>query len=426
MKNSKKLSRDDSWQQLDAKLNIIKTINKNGEFIITSDQINAFNKNGSYGPDARLMTSSDTRGQRPKLFDKENISMLPIGNRAFKLVRFDSFFDIQDICKQIELIGQEKIQRYETIDIQKIASEDKAILISDISEMLKDFTAEKSLKMTNKGKFGVEKIDFNIQLANNQYKKIEVNGGQAELDAGFEGEQFYVIEAKLRQLDDFNIRQLYYPYRYWQMRIKKPVVPLFMVYSDRVFNLWEYSFAENDNFNSLQLIRHKKYTFEKEISTSFSSLLDIKEFVQPTDVPFPQADSFETVINLLDFINAGVSNKEAIAERFVFDERQSDYYSNAAKYLDLLTRTDDGFVLTQKGKEIVNSSRIQRHYLLAKTILSRKVFYDIYVAAINDTVSEKDIINIMKKNKVDLSAETMKRRSSTVKHWIEWVKKVAA
>ncbi len=62
---------DRNWKKLFEKYNIPEKINKAGHYIITSAEINEFRE-------ARLMTKFDHRKNLPLLFQKYNLSILPI------------------------------------------------------------------------------------------------------------------------------------------------------------------------------------------------------------------------------------------------------------------------------------------------------------------------------------------------------------
>ena len=63
--------------------------------------------------------------------------------------------------------------------------------------------------------------------------------------------------------DDFLIRQLYYPYRLWSNKVTKRVRPIFLTYSNGIFHLREYEFTTPELYNSIHLIRHKKYAIQE-------------------------------------------------------------------------------------------------------------------------------------------------------------------
>lgn len=145
-----------------------------------------------------------------------------------------------------------------------------------------------------------------------------------------------LVEAKNHLPNDFLIRQIYYPYRLWAAKVSKPVVSVFMTYSNDVFSFFEYDFLIPGDYNSLQLIRQKKYRIALE-DISFPDLESIMKEVNITEepeVPFPQADNFERVIDLLGLlVESNTLDKQEITSNYDFDIRQTDYYANAGIYL---------------------------------------------------------------------------------------------
>src|SRR5690606_25687092 len=142
------------------------------------------------------------------------------------------------------------------------------------------------------------------------------------------------IEAKNYISDDFLVRQLYYPFRLWSGKIKKRVRPIYLTYTNGVFHLREYAFRNVDHYNSLELIRHRKYTVQEE-TFNLEVLLKLIARTKPVrepEMPFPQADSFERVINLCELLKQKefLSNEE-ITHNYDFHTRQTSYYSNAGK-----------------------------------------------------------------------------------------------
>jgi Domain of unknown function (DUF6997) len=141
-----------------------------------------------------------------------------------------------------------------------------------------------------------------------------------------------LVEAKNHLPKDFLIRQIYYPYRLWRNRVSKKVVSVFMTYSNDEFRFFEYDFLIPEDYNSLQLIRQKKYRIAAEDITisDIKSILDNVELTQEPKVPFPQADKFERVIDLMGLlVDKSELDIQEITANYDFDKRQTDYYANA-------------------------------------------------------------------------------------------------
>ncbi len=114
------------------------------------------------------------------------------------------------------------------------------------------------------GRMSTGSFKFNInKIVDNTQYNIEVNNAQCEIDAGFESEHYFLLlEAKLYDVDDFLVRQLYYPYRLWSSKLpNKKVIPVLMTYSNssNIFSFFIYKFDDILNYNSIRLVEQKNY-----------------------------------------------------------------------------------------------------------------------------------------------------------------------
>lgn len=125
----------------------------------------------------------------------------------------------------------------------------------------------------------------------------------------------------------------------------------------------------------------------------------------------------------------GFISKEEITQNYDFDSRQTDYYSNAGKYLGLLDiGRENGLIgcfLTKKGKQVFNQSIVERQIEFVKLILSHKAFKKtLDVCFKNGEMPIRDeIVEIMKSSKLyNVNKEsTFYRRASTITGWINWI-----
>ncbi|MCK4667836.1 transcriptional regulator, partial [Candidatus Dependentiae bacterium] len=173
-----------AWEKLEAKLHFINYIENNQQFIISADQIKNIGKR-----EPRLMAKFDHHRNLPGIFKENKLGIVPVSGSEYYLSKFNPFKDL-DYSEDLKYIDPGNIERYQTIELGNIRSEDKAIIIANISNILKEFTNEEDLRLTTKGKFGVGSFTFNLETAFGN-KQVDVKGGGAELDAGFEGERFY-------------------------------------------------------------------------------------------------------------------------------------------------------------------------------------------------------------------------------------------
>lgn len=417
----------EAWQLLFDKYNILDEINKNGYFKISSKKINEYRE-------ARLMTKFDNSANLPELFKNNNLAILPITHNSYMIARFEAYkkFEETDDEEIIKIGFPEYIQ---SLDYNEITSEALAINCAYITKILEDFLDEEDLVPTISGKMKSGNFEFKIREKEkeDEYINVSVKNSRIEIDGGFEGiNSLTLVEAKNIISDDFMVRQLYYPYRLWKNKINKPVRPVYMVYSNGIFNVYEYKFENDEDYSSIKLVKRKKYSIEdteidiQDIQKIFN---DTNEFAEEPEIAFPQADSFKRVINLCELLLDEPKTKNDITENYAFDERQTNYYTDAARYLELISkkRKDRNIVfeLTELGRKILNLRYKQRQLEFVKLILKHSVFYD-YLGLYFEKYEQPstiDTIEIMKR--CDLynieSESTYKRRASTVRGWIEWI-----
>ena len=93
-------------------------------------------------------------------------------------------------------------------------------------------------------------------------QKINVSSVQTEVDAGYEGkDQIVLVEAKNSKTTNTIIRQLYYPFRQWQVHTKKKIVTLFFEkdHKTRLYSIWKFEFKKVNDYNSINLVKSGKY-----------------------------------------------------------------------------------------------------------------------------------------------------------------------
>ena len=427
MSNSFNTLNDKAWEKLFYKYNILEHIDKKGLYTITAKQINEFRE-------ARLMTKFDHRSNLPLLFSENNLSILPVTRGSYIIGNFEAYHDFEthasDICKV-------KIPDFVySIDFDNITSEATAINVAYLSGILADFIGDENLIPTVNGRMSSEQFDFNIHnKKTNSLVNISVSNSQIEIDAGYEGlETLTLIEAKNSISDDFLVRQLYYPFRLWQQKINKRIKTIYLIYANGIFSLYEYKFHEPNNYNSLILVKQKNYTLEQE-SISIDEIISLFDHIkvteEPEGIPFPQADSFSRVINICELLyDNEFLTRDEITTNYDFDIRQTNYYTDACRYLGLVYKERDGidgvkYFLTDKGKEIFKLNLKKRNLSFAKCILEKKAFNETFRRYLmsSQMPQKREIVKIMEASGLYNinSSETYKRRASTVLSWINWV-----
>lgn len=414
---------DIAWNSLFEKYNILLEVDTKGFFEIESAQINEVRE-------SRLMAKFDHFVNLPKIFRDNNLSILPVSRSRYIIGHFDAYCKINE--GDIDPIIVPFPSELESIDITNLYSESSALHCAFNLGIIDDLWGEKT-RYTVSGRMSTGSFDFNIKnCENSEHYPITVDKSQCEIDGGFESENYFLIlEAKNYSIDDFLIRQLYYPYRLWSNKISKKVIPIFMTYSNDRFSFFIYEFEDQLDYNSIKLIGHKDYIISSEeiqkidIDNLFKSIRCQPE----SEVPFPQSDKFERVIDLLSLLMEKDLTTDEITANYQFNVRQTGYYTNAGRYLSLIEKYTNPltkeitFRLTEDGKAILKKSHKLKSLGFISKILEHEVFYKAFELTINNGVMPEtsEICDIISENCTAISESTISRRASSVKAWINWI-----
>ena len=415
------MNNNEAWEKLFDKYDIQSQVNKYGIFEISANQIKEFRE-------PRLMTKFDTYESRPSVFGNK-LTILPNSRGTYLIGNFDTYKKFPNMISDIHHV--EFPDYLETINKNQITSEANAINVMSITNILNDFLQEDNMLQTISGRMSSGNFDFNIyDTKNKNNAKITVHNSQIEIDGGFENQNIIaIIEGKNIFNENFLVRQLYYPYRCWQNKVTKIIKPIFMVYSNNIFRLMEFEFQELNNYSSISFLRQKNYSFE-ETKISMQDLMEIylSTCVKPeaVDVPFIQANSFNTAISILEMVKNSPMTTEKIAENIGFKQRQSDYYYNACKYLGLAEKSKNEkgntvVTLTKKGRTLLDMPYKKRQLQYVSLMLEHEILTYAFEYAINDGKIPDNKLLEYKIRELKLCEDSADRRASTVSSWIKWI-----
>jgi uncharacterized protein DUF6997/uncharacterized protein DUF6996 len=419
---------DVAWEALFENHRILDHIDAEGVYQISAGTINKLRE-------ARLMTKFDHRIQLPSIFKQNELTIQPNSRGTYLIGRFASYLDlpngddvaIEEIPFPIEL---------ETINPQDLYSESAALLCAHNAGIL-DRLLQEEVSLTVMGRMSTGRFDYSINEARTgRPVEIRVQNSQCEIDSGFEGAtSFAIVEAKNETVNDFLVRQLYYPYRLWTGQTRKKVIPVFLSYSNDVFSFFIFRFSSLANYNSIELVGQRKFqigTSDIELQDIVSALQRVRVLPEPDGIPFPQADSFNRVVDLLTQLHAsGGMSQEEITTNHAFDRRQTQYYTNAGRYLGLIDSRrsrEEGvtYSLTPRAAAIMARQPAARNLALVETILEHRVFNEtvrLYLAQAGRP-DINQVIEIMRSAELGLDQEgntTIPRRAQTVLSWVDWV-----
>ena len=373
------------------------------------------------GRQPRLMAKHDFSTSRPWIFQRLRLGIVPVSRSEYLVGRFNLYERFPE-TQRGEVRTLELPAGLDTLSLEAVSSEAVALNGASASGMLEDFLGCAPLQATVAGRMSTHGLkvrlpDLGVDVA--------VDRAQMEIDGGFESlEHLVLVEAKNHLSEDFNIRQLYFPYRRFQQRLAKDVVPVYLVYSNGIFHLYRYEFRDPADFRSISLVDSARYALSSS-HLDAQAALDIVRAVEPDPepaVPFPQANSFERVVNLLELIALQPLSKAEITQRYDFDPRQADYYANAARYLGLAEPVEDTWETTEHGRRVIEQpQRDARNAALIRALAARRVFREVLELSLarGAVASTAEICAAM--NGLGLSLATSRRRASTVARWTQWV-----
>lgn len=209
--------------------------------------------------EVRILCKQDSREDRPQVFKDNGLFILPKKNRPgeFYILKGEGYMDIPDITTPIATY--EKKIKFELRSSLVGDSEMQYVDFAYANSLIRTFMSDPSLVLTIRGRKYTPEFEFKVGNNNLSVKSV-----QTEVDAGYEGENSIVlIEAKNGGTDNTIIRQLYYPYRQWNIETQKPVHTVFFekrrISGENIFYLWLYQFDDMYDYNSVKLVKSKRY-----------------------------------------------------------------------------------------------------------------------------------------------------------------------
>lgn len=450
MSERQKSRNDKAWEALFDRYDILSHIETEGKFVISAAQIKEYRE-------PRLMAKFDHSINLPVIFSDHDLAILPVSRGDYVISHFQAYQPFEVPASPIRRFSLPS--GLQSLNANHITSETIALNCALASGMLSDFLEEDILYSTVSGRMGSDQFDFSIRnVKTGDMTELSVKNSQIEIDAALEGARsLALLEAKRDLSEDFLIRQLYYPFRVWDSRVTKKVRPVFLVYTNGIFQFYEYEFEHPGSYNSLVLKKHRNYSIE-DTEIKASDLWDVFRLTEPAcepEISFPQANRFERVINLCELLHTQDLSREQVTEEYAFDIRQTNYYTDAARYLGLIEkRYGEGrkpfYSLTPLGRRIMRLNYTQRQLAFCEAILRHRVFRETLSLCLErDGLKSCDtgqlrlpgcepvkplsgkypvpdagvIVGIMRRcglYKVGSTA-TYVRRSSTISGWINWM-----
>lgn len=395
---------DEAWAKvLEAKARELERV---GQFEIDAAELKRIG-----GREPRLMAKHDFSTARPAPFQELGLNILPVSRSRYVVGRFKLFEPFPNIEGPVRTAhlpaGIESLG--------SITSETLALGAVNLSGMLEDFLGGGRLLPTVAGRMSTGTFEM---------EGLTVDRAQMEIDGGYESpEHLVLVEAKNHLAADFNIRQLYFPYRRFQQALSKEVVPVYLVYTNGIFSLYRYTFRDPARLGSIALVDAARYALSPS-RLGYEDVVNAVRGAEPVeeDAPFPQANSFARVVNLVELLAEEPAAREEISAHYDFDPRQADYYANAGRYLGLLEQGEGVWQATELGRKVVSlTDRDARNLAFVRQMARHRALR----AVLEDTlragaVPGRDGIG-KHMTGLGLKDSTVARRTSTVQGWAQWV-----
>lgn len=205
----------------------------------------------------RILCKQDTRFDRPDVFVKQGLFILPKKNGTYYILKGEGYVDVPDITTPIE--DYESKLDFELESSMIGDSEMQFLDFAYANSLIRTFMNDPSLVLTIRGRKYTPPFSFKVGA-----NSLDTESVQTEVDAGYEGkESIVLIEAKNFSATNVIIRQLYYPFRQWNENTTKKVYPVFfekrVLNNENVFYIWQFEFTDVEDYNSIHLVKSGRY-----------------------------------------------------------------------------------------------------------------------------------------------------------------------
>ncbi|MFA7653728.1 MAG: hypothetical protein WCX97_01650 [Candidatus Magasanikbacteria bacterium] len=246
-----------SWEKIFKDYDIIKHNFNKGPFPLSAGQIKKscqrFKETAE--KEVRILCKQDTREDRPKIFRDNGLFLLPTKNGYYDIIKGEGYVSIPKIKTGVTIYDSKLNFHLDSSFIGN--SEMQHLDYAYAASLIRTFMDDPSLVLTIRGRKYTPDFEFYVGK-----QLIKVSSVQTEVDAGYEGkDQIVLIEAKNFSANNVIIRQLYYPFRQWQIHTKKRVVTLFFDKDDKenIYSIWEFKFEDVNDYNSIKLVKAGKF-----------------------------------------------------------------------------------------------------------------------------------------------------------------------
>jgi len=211
-------------------------------------------QNNQFEP--RLLCKQDHNISRPKIFIDNDICIISIKNGTYALIKENIYIPLMKYYCVPNIIHNKNDSLILDIGDSETSMLDKL----HYNNILDDIIGEK----INYGPLlgGRHRCNFNTIIGS---ECITIEGSQYETDGCYETDNYVcIVEAKSVECDDFNIRQLYYPFREVHKKVgdKKKIISLF-IYKDKkkIIHIYKFKWNNYEKMLDIENIGYYQYYF---------------------------------------------------------------------------------------------------------------------------------------------------------------------
>lgn len=201
----------------------------------------------------RLLCKMDTSDSRPDIFKEHGICLLSIENGIYVMMKENIYVPLNTYVTAPNIIRHTSSSMLLNIGDSEITILDKLYY----NNILEHIIGEKILYGPLLG--GRHRCTFDTTIGD---IPLSIKGSQYETDGCYETKNTVcIVEAKSTPCNDFNIRQLYFPFRevHKQVKNKKKIVALFICKDKRNIHIYKYKWRNYLNMKDIELIGYFKY-----------------------------------------------------------------------------------------------------------------------------------------------------------------------
>lgn len=221
---------------------------------ITTKQIKESNEywtghNNQFEP--RLLCKQDTLESRPLIFKEKNLNIFSINNYSYVITQYNIYIEL--INDNTNIIEIEELSLIKEHPLLKNNGENDILTKLKYNKVFErpEFLGEPIIlsELLN----GRRRCNFKTYLNNEEFN---ITGSQFETDGYYESENnIIIVEVKSKQVNNFNIRQLYYPYRYVfdKFNKKKQIICLFICKDvNNIVHIYKYKWNNPEHMIDLE------------------------------------------------------------------------------------------------------------------------------------------------------------------------------